>query len=181
MSPNRTAMTILELLVVVLIIGIVYTFGLFALNKTSVSTSNITLNTLKTSLGASSGGKTITLVCDTDCTTCTTILRDSSNTTSVRLAQKDSLSVHTFDPNGELQKANPVIYSRNGVLKEGCFSYTLNADGTSSHLLLKSGPNYYLYTQNATPIITQSIETLRNALYLQANYPMTNDDYYAAQ
>lgn len=176
-------MTLFELLIVMTIIGIVYSIGVFTLSKEKVTASTMTLMTLKPTLGAlAQSGKT-RIVCDLSCSECRVWSADETPLSTVRLKSEGAIERYGFDRFGELKKLGYPLTRTEGKLRQACFEYTLYPDGTATSLILKSDNKYYAYTPlgEEKPYVTGSEEALRNFIFNASNYPVRGDDYYAGR
>lgn len=76
MKFSRNGMTFFELLVVIIIIGIIYSIGLFTIKKEKIQTAVMDVSTLKTTLLAYSQSKERRLYCDDTCKNCSILSKD---------------------------------------------------------------------------------------------------------
>lgn len=182
MKNGRSGMTLFELLVVMSIVGIVYSIGIFAMDKKDFTTSDISLPTLKKALSALEHTGKITLFCHSGCDECTVLTDHGKNTLSVRLRSSGEITRYGFDRFGELHPLGPVVTRVHGKMEEGCFAYSLYPDGTSSPLIVKEANRFYAYTPlgGDVPFVTDSEEALKDYIHDEKRYPLTSDGYYAA-
>lgn len=181
MGKMRGGMTLFELLVVMTIVGIVYSIGIFTLSKEKATASTMSLMTLKSTLGAfSQSGKT-RIVCDLSCRECRVWSADETPLATVHLKSEKSIERYGFDRFGELKKLGAALTRTEGALRQACFEYTLYPDGTATPLILKSDNKYYAYTPlgGEKPYVAGSDEALRRFIFNESNYPLRGDDYYA--
>lgn len=176
-------MTLFELLIVMIIVGIVYSIGLFAINKKKSASSTIKATELKSALRALDHEKKIRLICDNSCHECRVLDTRDSVVASIRLSSDGPLQRYGFDRLGELRPLGKTVTNIENKLSQECFEFTLHPDGTSSSLILKDNASYYLYTplQGEKPFITDSAETLRLHLYNELHYPLKSERYYVQQ
>ncbi len=183
MDHAKKGMSLFELLIVMIIVGIVYSIGLFAINKEKAVSSTIKASELKSALRALDHNQKIRMICDNSCHECRVLDTRDSVVASIRLSSDGTLQRYGFDRLGELRPLGKTVTSIDNKLSQECFEFTLYPDGTSSPLILKDNASYYLYTplQGEKPFITDSAETLRLHLFDERRYPLKNDRYYVQQ
>jgi hypothetical protein len=176
-------MTLFELLVVMTIVGVVYSIGIFTLKKEKSTASRITLLSLKSSLTSLSQSSKVRLVCDLSCKECRVWSADETPLATIHLQFEGAIERYGFDRFGELKKYGKMITKTEGSLHQKCFEYTLYPDGSTSPLLLKNQERFYLYSPlgGDKPYITKSEEALKEFIFNQSRYPMRSDDYYAGE
>lgn len=181
MTFAKAGMTIFELLVVMLIIGIVYSIGFISFKKETFLTSSIKPSEIKSTLMALEYQGRIRLICDESCQDCSVLNSKNEKIASLRLISKTPLQRYGFDRYGELRPLGKSISNIDNQLIQTCFEYSINADGTSTPLIVKDQTSYFLYgpLQGEKPFITTSAEKLKMVLFNEANYPVSSDLYYA--
>jgi prepilin-type N-terminal cleavage/methylation domain-containing protein len=182
MNTIRTGMTLIELLIVMIIIGIVYSIGMFTVAKNKIIPTAITLDNLQKNLAALDHEGKITLSCNLQSDECT-LETNKETITGIHLNTKGKITRYGFNREGELYPLGPIITHINGKTELSAFSYALNADRIASWLLLKQNDMYYLYTPlyGDKPFITTDEDSVKNMLYNETIYPIKSDSYYAAQ
>lgn len=183
MKTFRAGMTLFELLVVMTIIGIVYSIGLFTLKKEKVTAATMTISTIKSTLGALEHSDEIRMVCDESCQECQVYSTDDTPLTTLHLSSDETPVRYGFDHLGELKPLGNVVTRIGGELRQGCFEATLRSDGTFSPLILKSKQTFYVYTPlgGDKPFVTKSKEALRQFIFNEEHTPLRLDDYYGVQ
>lgn len=173
-------MTLFELLIVIMIVGIVYSLGLFTVQKERVASTTVPLSDIKTSLTAMEHSGTIRLVCDSSCRDCRILDAKQSPIGYLRLQSEGFPKRYAFDRYGELRPIGTPIIRTDKGLEEACFDFTLFPDGTSSSLILKDNDSFYAYTPltDQKPYITGSTDALRRFVFDEHRYPMKQDDVY---
>lgn len=180
MKTSRNGMTLFELLIIVTIIGIVYSVGLFTMKKEKLNTATMNVSTLKTTLLALSQSSEIRLHCDVACHNCSVVSADDKVLTTLHLQSDNEITRYGFDRFGELNKLGNVVTNINGTLRQGCFEMTLYPDGTVTPLILKKHDTFYAYTPMGSnkPYVTKNEEALRKFIFNETFYPLKGDDYY---
>lgn len=180
MNRSRTGMTLFELLIVMIIVGVVYSIGIFTIKKEKVLDTPLSLSTLKTTLSSLSQSDKIRLLCDARCQECRIFNSENKLVTTAHLQSQGSIERYGFDRYGELQNLGKIVAKDEEKLVQGCFEMTLSPDGSSTPLILKNDQTFYAYTplEENKPYITQSEEALRQHLFKETLYPLRGDDTY---
>lgn len=182
MKPWRSAMSLFELIVVVIIVGVVYSLAIFTLKKEKAITSIMSLSSIKTTLLSISAQNDIRLVCDVSCQECRLFDHNGKVLTTLTLASQTPVYRYGFNRFGELQKWGNAVVSSEGRLSQGCFEVTLSPDGRITAFILKSENTFYVYTPlgDAKPYITTSEEAVRKFVFDESSYPLSGDTFYGA-
>ncbi len=182
MKPWRSAMSLFELIVVVIIVGIVYSLAIFTLKKENVIPLTMSLSTIKSTLLSLSSQREIRMVCDVSCQECRIFDQDENLLTTLTLLSNTPVHRYGFNRFGELQRWGNAVVSHEGKLSQGCFEVTLSPDGIITPIILKSENTYYVYTPlgEAKPYITSDEEEVRNFVFDESRYPLKGDSYYGS-
>lgn len=180
MKTSRAGMTLFELLVVMTIIGIVYSVGIFTLKKEKVTAATMNVSTLKTTLLALSQSNEIRMLCTISCQECQVFSKEGKVLTTARLKSNGTILRYGFNRFGELRAWGNVVGQTGGVLSQGCFEMSLHPDGSVSPLILKNNNKFYAYTPlgGDKPYIAVSEEALRKFIFNETLYPLRGDDTY---
>jgi len=184
MDTRRRGMTLFELLIVITIVGIIYSIGIFTLKKETLSTSKMDLTNIKSTLSALDHTGAIRLVCDPSCRECRVWpAKGETPIASLHLHADGTVQRYGFDRNGDLKPIGKSVSSLAGSLEESCFEFTLYPDGSSTPILLKDNSAYYAYSPltDDKPFITGNPDALRRFMFDSRHYPIKKDDYYAGQ
>lgn len=181
MKSSRAGMSLFELLIVMMIIGIVYSVAMFTMDKKEIAKTDISLLSLKKNLSALEHTGTIKLICDLSGNECRVTAQNNKSETKIKLLSDGKIRRYGIDRFGDLYPMDPSIVHANSKTEQASFTYTLYADGTTTALIVKDDKNFYLYTplDRDAPFVTDSEEELKNVLYNEAHYPLKRDDYYA--
>jgi prepilin-type N-terminal cleavage/methylation domain-containing protein len=180
MKKSRAGMTLFELLIVMTIVGIVYSIGIFTLKKENITSPTLTILTLKTTLLSLGQSSEIRLICGTSCQECQVVSNDGKVLTDARLQSKGTISRYGFNRYGELQVWGKTVTHINGNLSQECFEFSLHPDGTVTPLILKNNDKFYAYIPlgDDKPYITESEEDLRKHIFDESLYPLRGDETY---
>jgi len=179
----RGGMTLFELLIVMIVVGIVYSMGMFTLKKEKITTSTLTLSAIQSSMRALEHPGKIRMVCDMPCQECRVYSTDDKPLATFDLPTNGKIVRYGFDQYGELRELPPIVTRVGEKLQQGCFEVSLLSDGTFTPLTLKSNQTFYAYTPlgGDKPFVTQSEDALRAFLFNETHTPLKLDDYYGAQ
>lgn len=180
MKPWRRAMSLFELIIVVIIVGVVYSLAIFTLKKESVIPSSMGLSSIKTTLLSFSKQSPITMTCDVSCQECRVFDHNSKMLTTLTLVSDAPIHRYGFNRFGELQRWGSTVIRRAGTLTQECFELTLSPDGVITPLILKSENTFYVYTPlgDNKPYVSNSEEEVRNYLFDESSYPINGDELY---
>ncbi len=180
MKASRAGMTLFELLVVMTIIGIVYSIGIFTFRKEKVIHTKMSLSTLKTSLLSISNTSNLRMICETHGNKCHIYSNDGKMITTISLHSNGSIIRYGYDRYGELKSWGDVVSHTNKGLTQACFEMILGTDGSISPLILKSNNTYYAYTPlgGDKPYITKNEEALKNFIFNDSLYPLAQSSTY---
>jgi prepilin-type N-terminal cleavage/methylation domain-containing protein len=182
MKRWRRGMSLFELIVVVMIVGILYSLAIFTLKKEKVIPLTMSLSSIKTTLLSFSQQSEIRMVCDISCQECSIFDHNANLLTTLTLVSEGPVQRYGFNRFGELQRWGNAVVSHEGRLSEGCFEVTLSPDGLITAFILKSKNTFYVYTPlgDAKPYITTSEEAVRKFVFDESTYPLRGDSYYGS-
>ena len=147
---QRRAFSLVELLIVVLIIGIVYTLAVSSFAKVSEESNQITLKSLREFLQSLPHEKSVKLLCLGDCSSCSVLVDgevDEELKGTFDNFLDDSIEVYRYDFYQGLQKITQEVYFNSEDVEEDvCFSYTLDKKGVGDQVFIKFNRKVYDYT-----------------------------------
>lgn len=148
---NRRAFSLVELLIVVLIIGIVYTLAIGSLESLKKNKIKPTLLNLKNHLTSFSFDKSAELICLDKCKNCSIYIDGKLN------KELSSAFDSFFDSNVETYRydfnlaivnlKNKIHYNSKDIQEEICFSYAVDKNGVGDQVLVKYKNYVYDFTQ----------------------------------
>jgi prepilin-type N-terminal cleavage/methylation domain-containing protein len=182
MKPWRSGMSLFELIVVVSIVGILYSLAIFTLKKEKAIPPTMSLSSIKTTLLSFSQQSEIRMHCDVSCQECPIFDHNGKVLTTLTLVSDTPVHRYGFNRFGELQRWGNAVVSREGRLTQGCFDVTLSPDGVITPFILKSENTFYVYTPlgDDKPYISTSEEEVRKFVFDESIYPLKGDAYYGA-
>jgi len=151
----KKAFTLIELLIVVMIMGFVYTLAITKLQKVGDKSTNITLQTLKPFLQSLKYEKKAQILCLDNCSECL-IYVDSKELTKYRDNFKnfldDSVEVYRYDYiDGFVQKEKDIYFNTEDVEESVCFSYSVDNMGIGDQIFVKYKDKVYDFTTYFPP------------------------------
>ncbi len=162
----RRAFSLIELLIVVLIIGIVYTLGVSSFQQIGEKSKEVTLLNLREYLQSLEHEKSVKFLCLDDCSSCD-IFIDGEVDESLKGAfddfLDDKIEVYRYDVFQGLQKVTNEVYFNSEEVEESvCFSYTVDKKGVGDQVFVKFRGKVYDYTSymQQTPVYNSLEEIL---------------------
>lgn len=137
--PLRSAFTLIELVLVVILIGLVYGLAIDGIKKSGEPARRLTLHTLVDFMTTQHRHNRLSLVCTDRCRTCT-LYADGNATKRVEAFLDDSAQYYRFDHylGSETLTWTP-LFDENGREEPVCFRYDLLPDGSRSEMLVEYG------------------------------------------
>jgi len=143
---KKTAFTLLELMIVVVIMGVVYTLAITNFSRLSDDSSRVNLKTLKAYLMSQKFERSAKLLCLDECSDCNVYL-DSKVTTKIEDFFDASVVLYRYEFNyGYTQKEMDVVFDKNDVEQDVCFSYEINKEGVGDQVLVEYKKHFYDYS-----------------------------------
>lgn len=180
MKPWRSAMSLFELIIVVIIVGVVYSLAIFTLTKEKAIPSTMSLSSIKTTLLSFSQQSEIRMSCNVSCQECKLFDHNGKVLTTLTMVSHSAIHRYGFNRFGELQQWGNTVVSREGKLTQGCLNVTLSPSGVITPFILKSENTFYVYTPlgESKPYISSSEEEVRKYLFDESSYPLNGDEFY---
>lgn len=151
---QKRAFSLIELLIVIVIIGVVYTLAITNMNKLSDPKEKLTLLTLKEYLLSFSDAKRVKLLCLDDCSNCD-ILADNEKVANVEDFLDDSVKSYRYESAyGTVEKQKEVYFNLDSVQERVCFSYEIEKNGVGDQVIIAFKNRVYDFT----PYLTQTLQ-----------------------
>jgi len=166
----RRAFSLIELMIVIMIIGVVYTLAITKLK--SVGDAQITPNFLHLKeylLEIGKGAKEVTFICLDDCSSCT-IYGDGERLKEVESWFDDSVRRYYYDVlAGAMLVKERVFFNEEGVQESVCFSFSVARSGISDQVIVLYKDRAYDYTSyfDTTKVynsLSESIDEKQNLM-----------------
>ena len=165
---KKTAFTLIELLIVILIIGIIYTLAVTNFQNISKSEQKLTLATLKSYLQSFPHTKSVRFLCLDDCSSCNILVDNEVIKELDGVFDNfidDTIKVYRYSVlDGYVEKNQGVYFNSENMQEDICFSYSIDKNGIGEQVLVEFNEKFYDFSPYFTPsIIYNSIEDAREA------------------
>ena len=171
MIKYKKAFSLIELLIVVLIIGIVYTLAITNFQKVGDESQKVTLQTLKKYIQTFPHEKDVKFLCLDDCSSCDIFVdgkKDEELNGVFDNFLDDTIEVYRYEYNAGLQEIEKEIYfNEEGSEESVCFSYTVDKVGVGNQVIIKFRERVYDYTSYLP--ITPTFKTIEDAVEAKEN------------
>ena len=148
----KKGFSLIELLIVVLIVGVVYTLAIGSFDNLKTNKAKPTLLNLKSYLSKIKHEKNVKLICLDSCESCSVFVDGEINE---ELSDKfdgfldKSVNVHSYNINTGLQSVSDSVYfNSENVSQNICFSYTLDKKGIGSQVIVEYKKSIYDFTSS---------------------------------
>ncbi len=162
----RKAFSLIELMIVIVIIGVVYTLAINNFQKIEEEATKVNLHTLKEYLQKFPHAENVKFLCLNQCTSCNIFVdgekqKDLEGVFDGML--DEDIKVYRFDFNlGVVQQTPEIYFNQEDVEEDVCFSYTIDEQGIGEQVLIEYKKEVYDYSSffGSIPIY----ETLQDAI-----------------
>jgi len=139
----KKAFTLIELLIVIIIMGVVYTLAINNFTKLSDENSSVGLLNIKEYLSAIPHAKSVKLVCLDDCAECSVYV-DGVKNRDIDGFLDESVTSYRYDFSyGFLEVEKEIVFDSNDVEKDVCFSFDIDKKGVPSQVLVEFKEKFY--------------------------------------
>ena len=147
---QKKAFSLIELLIVIMIIGIVYTFVVGNFNRVVQQRTKLNLENLKEYLTALKYEKSAKLLCLDDCSSCE-IRIDGKVFNTLDDFLNENVRTYRYDfLYGYTEKEQEVYFNTDDIEEDVCFSYEVDNMGVGSQVLVEFGEKFYDYSSYFT-------------------------------
>jgi len=163
----KRAFSLIELLIVIMIIGIVYTLAISKFQKIGEKSSTLTLENLKEKLQSFTHEKSVKLLCLDDCSSCD-IFVDGEKNEKIEDLLDDSVKVYRYELSyGFVESAKDIYFNVDDVEEDVCFSYEVDSNGVGNQVLVELKNHFYDFSSylNETTVydsMQEAIEAREN-------------------
>ena len=151
----KKAFSLIELLIVVMIVGIVYTLAISGFENLKQGKTKPSLLNLKTYLSKVQYKNEVKLLCLDECESCIVLVDGESNqelSEGFDSFLDDSVRTYFFNVNTGLQtKADSVFFNHEGISENICFSFSVDKKGVSDQVIVEYKDNVYDFTSHLNP------------------------------
>jgi len=161
---KRKAFSLIELLLVIVIIGVVYTLALGSFEQLAKKETGLSLEKMKEYLFSLEYEKTAKLLCLDDCLTCDLVL-DGNVSKTIDSFVDDTVKTYRYDfLYGYVEQEPDVYFNVENIQEDVCFSYELDKNGVGSQILVEFNEKFYDFSSYFREVgIYNSIEEAREA------------------
>lgn len=147
----KKAFSLIELLIVIVIIGVVYSLSINKFNKLSeVDATKITLSNLKEYMQNIPHKNSVRFLCLDDCSACSIYVDDKIDKKlegSLNGFLDSSVNVFKYDfDNGMQEKKEDAFFNKDNVEKNVCFSYFIDKYGVGDQIYVEFKNKVYDFT-----------------------------------
>lgn len=130
-------------MIVIVIIGVVYTLAITNFTKINDDSSKLTLSNLKEYLLNTPHTKSVKLLCLDDCSECD-VLVDGEKLQTVEDFLDESVLVYKYDFSyGFMEAQKEVFFNSDEVEENVCFSYEIDKNGVGDQVLIEFKEKFY--------------------------------------
>lgn len=139
----KKAFSLIELLIVIMIIGVVYTLSISSFAKLSDDSLNLSLVNLKEYLQKIPRAKSVKLLCLDDCSECD-IFVDGVKSRGVEGFLDRGVRIYRYEfAYGFTEVEKEVYFNIDDVEEDVCFSYEVDKNGVGEQVLVEFEDNFY--------------------------------------
>lgn len=133
----KQAFSLIELLIVIMIIGVVYTLAIGNFERIGDETKKVRLESLKEYLQNLSHQESSKLLCLDDCSECT-VFADGEVVATLEDFLDESVKVYRYDfLLGVFEEQKEVYFNKEGVEERVCFSYAVDKNGVGAQVFVE--------------------------------------------
>lgn len=151
----KKAFSLIELLIVVLIVGIVYTLAISGFESLKEGKAKPSLLNLKTYLSKVEHKNEVKLICLDGCESCFVLVDGEINqefSSEFDGFLDSSVKTYLFNVNTGLQsKADSVFFNSEDVSENICFSFSVDKKGVSDQVIVEYKDDVYDFTSHLSP------------------------------
>ncbi len=168
----RKAFSLIELLIVILIIGVVYTMAIGNFQKLKEEETVVTMQTLKEYLQKIPHEKEVKLLCLNECFNCSIFVDDEKieSQTPFEDILDSSVNVYRYDPLlGVMEQTQDIYFNDEDIEESVCFSFSVDKKGVGDQVLVELKESVYDFSTyfKKTPkysSLEEAIEAKENLL-----------------
>jgi len=156
----KKAFTLIELMIVIVLIGLVYTLAINKLSQFSKQTTALSLLNLKNYLHHQNYKKTSKIICFDNCLECKLVL-DGKIVKDLDIHLDKGIKKYIFLENDFLERDSDVFFDKD-LEKDVCFSYSVDFKGIGEQVIVQYKKKYYDFRSYLSePIVYKSLSDIR--------------------
>lgn len=143
---NKAAFSLIELIIVVVIMGVVYTLAVTSFQTLKSEETKTSLENLKEYLQSIPHGKSVELLCLDECMSCSIFVDGEkySSTSPFDNILDDSIKIYRYDFFlGVQEESKKVYFNSEDVEEDVCFSYGVDKKGVGDQVLVEFKDKVY--------------------------------------
>ena len=143
-------------MIVVVIMGVVYTLAITNFSRLSDESANVDLKNLKEYLLSQKFQESARLLCLNECSDCNVYL-DGTPVKKIDDFFDAGVIIYRYEFNyGYTEQEVDVYFDENDVEKDVCFSYEINQDGVGDQVLIEYKKKFYDYVPYLKSVVVYS-------------------------
>jgi len=145
---KRRAFSLIELLIVIVLIGVIYTFALQGLDKVKEEKFSLTLVTLKEYLKSFIYENNVKLLCLERCERCYIYIDEKRDKNTIENFLNENVKIYRYEFSyGYVEDKPDVYFNENGAEEDVCFSYEIDKIGIGNQILVEYEGDFYDFSQ----------------------------------
>jgi len=158
---RRSAFTLIELMIVIVIMGVVYSMAVNSFTRLSDESANIDLKNLKEYMINTPYESSVKVICLDDCSECNLFV-DGIKTQTLDSFVDDSVRIYRYEYiYGFTKREFDVFFNVDNVEENVCFSYKIDEEGIGDQVLIEFKDKFYDFSPYFTR--TQVFSSLEDA------------------
>ena len=158
----KKAFSLIELMIVIVIMGVIYTLSVQSFSNKSEESKKVTLLNLKEYMQGLEHEKSVKLLCLDDCKSCDLFV-DGEKKRVIEDFLDESIRVYRYEfLSGTREVLKDVYFNEEEVQEDVCFSYTVDKQGVGDQVLVEFKESVYDFTTYLSP--TKKYASLESAI-----------------
>ncbi len=147
----KKAFSLIELLIVVLIIGVIYSMAIGTIRGASdTKAKKVNLKNLKYYLQSIKYEQSVKILCLDNCKSCSLLVdekKDKELDESFDILVDDTVEIYSYEYlTGMQEKEKEIFFNKEEVEEDVCFSYTIDKKGIGDQVYIRFKEKVYDYT-----------------------------------
>ncbi|DAB29476.1 MAG TPA: hypothetical protein CFH84_09305 [Sulfurimonas sp. UBA12504] len=149
----KRAFSLIELMIVVMIMGVVYTLSISAIGRSGSAASNVTLANLKEYMLSLEYEKNVKILCLDACERCDILLDGAKHETIEKLLDKSVKTYRYEFLQGVHEVKYELYFNAEDSEEDVCFSYSIDKQGVGEQVLVEYKNAVYDFTPFFVPTL----------------------------
>ncbi|MBA3026564.1 MAG: type II secretion system protein [Sulfurimonas sp.] len=143
---KRAAFSLIELMIVVMIMGVVYSLSINGLQRSAKGAENVTLMNLKNYMLSLEYEKNVRLLCLDECESCDILVDGVKQETLEKFLDKSVKTYRYEFLQGVHEVKHELYFNQENVEEDVCFSYSIDKQGVGEQVLVEYKKAVYDFT-----------------------------------